>query len=476
LTVLVPITLFGWVIFAVSLFAMLPPRRAVLAAYILAWLFLPQAGMPVTGLPDLDKVTAAGAGVMLGVLLFDAGRLSTFRLSAVDLPMIAWCMSSLPSALTNDLGWYDGLSGVLRDLFTWGIPYFVGRLYFSDLQSLRELAIGIFLGGMLYVPLCLLEIRLSPQLHRWVYGFHPAHFAMAIRFGGYRPMVFMQHGLMVGMWMTSATLCGVWLWRTGALSKVRGAPMFMLVALLGATTVLCRSMGALALLLFGLGLLFVNRHVRSGALMALVLLLPPAYMLVRSQGWWDGHQLLELSARIDEERADSLRGRLLDENMLIERASEKPIFGWGGWGRWRVRNDETGEDMTSSDGMWVIVRGERGMVGLAAITLAVLLPFVLLMRRVPARDWAHPVFAGPAALAMLLLLWSIDNLFNAMHNPVYIMAAGGLSGLYLMYPHLLARQRAMWQQHSMAMQAAAVRQARAVASAAGGAVSGLAQR
>jgi hypothetical protein len=450
---------------------MLPPRRAVLAAYILAWLFLPQAGIPVTGLPDLDKVTAAGAGVILGVLLFDAGRLSTIRFSWVDLPMLAWCLSSLPSALANDLGWYDGLSGVLRDAFTWGIPYLVGRMYFKDLEALRELAIGVFLGGMLYVPLCLLEIRLSPQLHRWVYGFHPAHFAMAIRFGGYRPMVFMQHGLMVGMWMTSATLCGVWLWRTGALTKLRGAPMSLLIVGLGATTVLCRSMGALALLLLGLGLLFVNRHVRSGWLMAMVLLVPPAYMLARSQGWWDGQQLLDLSAKIDEERADSLRGRLLDENLLIERASEKPIFGWGGWGRWRVRDDETGEDMTSSDGMWVIVRGERGMFGLAANTLVVLLPFVLLLRRVPARDWTHPVFAAPAVLGMLLLMWSIDNLFNAMHNPVYVMAAGGLSGLYLAYPQLVARLQAM-QRYAFAMHAASAQRARAEAGVSSGAVQG----
>lgn len=219
--------------------------------------------------------------------------------------------------------------------------------------------------------------------------------------------------------------------------------MSVVVAVLGLTTVLCRSMGALALLAFGIGLLVINKHIRSSAVLCALLMLPPAYMLTRTQGWWDGQQMLDFAASIDVERADSLRGRLQDEDLLIERALERPVFGWGGWGRWRIRDEDTGRDLTSSDGMWVIVRGERGIVGLAVNTLVVLLPFLLLLKRVPARDWAHSAFAGPAVLAMLLLLWSIDNLFNAMHNPAFVMAAGGLSGLYLAYPQLMARYRAM---------------------------------
>ena len=66
------------------------------------------------------------------------------------------------------------------------------------------------------MPLCLYEIRMSPQLHYLVYGFYPSFFGMSVRFGGYRPTVFLQHGLAVGMWMTSASLVGVWLWYSRA--------------------------------------------------------------------------------------------------------------------------------------------------------------------------------------------------------------------------------------------------------------------
>jgi len=60
---------------------------------------------------------------------------------------------------------------------------------------------------------------------------------------------------------------------------------------------------------------------------------------------------------------------------------------------------------------------------------------------------------------MLLLLHTIDNLFNAMVNPTYIMIAGGLGSLALAY----ARGGAMTilaQRRMMMMRQAAMSQAR----------------
>jgi len=435
-TALVPISLYGWVVVVTALFTFLPPRRAVIAAFIGGWLFLPQAGIPIPGFPDLDKISATAMGAVLGVVLFDGRRLAHFRFSWVDIPMVVWCVCNVPSAVTNELGWWEGCSGALRDVFTWGIPYFIGRLYFSDLSALRELAIGFFLGGIVYVPFVAYELKMSPHLHEMVYGFHPSNFLMTIRFGGYRPMVFMQHGLMLAMWMVSATLIGVWLWHTGAVRVLFNIPIWAWVAVQTVITVMCKSTGALFLLALGLGALFINKSARSTALLVFVMSLTPVYMLVRAQGWWDGKQLIDVALMINQERADSIAGRLENEDILIAKASEKPVWGWGGWGRWRVY-DSRGNDITVSDGYWVIARGEKGMVGLASLTAIALVPFVLLLRRVPARDWANPAVAGASSLAMLLMLYSIDNLFNAMLNPIYMLAAGGLSSLYVMNPSFL---------------------------------------
>jgi hypothetical protein len=447
---LITIALYGWPVVAIALFACMPARRAAMVAYIAAWMFLPQAGIEVSGLPDITKVTAPAIGVMLGILLFDPNRLFSFRPSWVDLPLLVWFLAGYASSVTNDLGWYDGLSTVLQDVFTWGVPYLVGRLYFNDLIALRELALGIVIGGLVYVPLCLFEVRFSPQLHKLVYGYHPASFAMAIRLGGYRPMVFMQHGLMVGMWMTSATLCAVWLWRTGAVKALGRLPMSLASWTLAGTTLLCKSSGAIGLLLLGLAALFMNRFTRSGVLLAVIVLITPAYMLARTGGWWSGEQLIDLAMMLDEERAASIMVRLDNEEQLIDKASQKPWFGWGGWGRWRITDEGTGEDLTKSDGMWIITRGERGMVGLVSMTVIVLLPFALLLRRVPAKRWGEPLFAAPVALVMLAVLWSIDNLLNAMFNPVYVLAIGGVAGLYIGFPQQMAALH-RWRQQIVAL-------------------------
>ena len=93
----------------------------------------------------------------------------------------------------------------------------------------HNLAIGLFIGGLVYVPLCWLEVQLSPQLHRWLYGKHQHAFIQQMRDGGYRPMVFMQHGLMVGMWMGMTALIGIWLWKAKTLHQVWDIPMYVLV-------------------------------------------------------------------------------------------------------------------------------------------------------------------------------------------------------------------------------------------------------
>ena len=218
MSMLVPIAMFGWIPAVLVLFSLLPPRRAVIAAFLGAWLFLPVAAYPVQGLPDYDKMFAACTGVLLGVLLFDSTRVSEFRLHWLDLPMIIWCLVPFISSVTNGLGAYDGASAVLKTLVTWGLPYLIGRLYFRTTDDLRELAIGFFIGGLLYVPFCLYEIKMSPQLHRMVYGYHVS-FANSKRFEGWRPAVFMQDGLMVGMWMVTASLAGIWLWFTPGYSE-----------------------------------------------------------------------------------------------------------------------------------------------------------------------------------------------------------------------------------------------------------------
>lgn len=255
--------MYGWIAVVLALFSALPARRAAIVSFIGAWLFLPQGAFALQGLPDVTRITVTSFSVLLGVLLFDAGRLMQYRPSWVDLPMVIWYACPLASSITNGLGAYDGFSTILQRLATWGAPYLIGRLYFNTLPALRELAIGILIGGLIYVPLCLIEVRFSPQLHRWVYGQRHFDFSQTYRWGGYRPTVFMQHGLMVALWMISATLVAAWLWMSGSLKRLSSIPISVLFGALLVTSILCKSAGALALMMVGLGARCSPRDTRA---------------------------------------------------------------------------------------------------------------------------------------------------------------------------------------------------------------------
>jgi len=191
-TPLVPIALFGWIPLILLLFTMLPPRRAAVAAFIAGWCFLPMYGYPLSGLPNYDKQNATCFGILLATLIFDGQRFARFRPRMLDLPVFLWCISPFVSNTVGGFGPYEGMSTTVRYFFVWGIPYFIGRLYFTDLKAMRDLAIGLFIGGLIYMPLCLYEIKMSPQLHKMLYGFFQDDWIMTVRGGGWRPTVFMQ--------------------------------------------------------------------------------------------------------------------------------------------------------------------------------------------------------------------------------------------------------------------------------------------
>src|SRR5262245_50059510 len=108
MTVLVPIALFGWIPPIVVTFSSSPPRRAVTAAFITGWLFLPFAGYVIPGLPDYTKLSASSLGVLLATTLFCSDRLIALRPRWFDLPMATWCLCPIASSLSNGLGLYDG--------------------------------------------------------------------------------------------------------------------------------------------------------------------------------------------------------------------------------------------------------------------------------------------------------------------------------------------------------------------------------
>jgi len=442
-SILVPAVMFGWIPLVFLLFVQFPTRKAIIASFIVGWLFLPEAVLPLPGLPDYSKISATSYLILVAALFWDIERLKSFQLSWIDIPMIAWCLGSIMTSLTNGLGLYDGVTAAVENCVTWGLPYFLGRIYLNSLGALRHLAIGIFFGGLVYVPLCLYELRMSPQLHSIVYGSH-AHsdFAQTMRYGGFRPTVFMRHGLAVGAWMMAASLIGIWLWRTGVIKRIFMVDIRWPVLALILTFALTKSTGAYGLFAIGIGLLFLSTGFSTVLPVVAVAVGVFVYIYINAgtESYFTDQLVQALSNVFSPERIQSLEYRFDNEELLVDHARSHIMWGWGGWDRSTVNHPETGKRVVQ-DSLWIIAYGMRGAIGLISLFSALLLPPVAFCLRYPASLWRRKDIAPVAVLVVVMLLYVVDCLLNAMINPIYILSCGGIAGVVTQTPALAPTSR-----------------------------------
>ena len=426
---MVPLALFGWPLIAISLFLILSPRRAVIASYVGGWLFLPiTAGYEILGLPDYTKVVASIIGVVIGILLFDAKRFLSFRVQWIDASVIIFCLWGATSSITTGKGAWDAFSTILENSILWGFPYVVGRIYFKDLESFRDLALGIVIGGLIYVPLCLVEIRVSPQLHIWIYGYHQHQFEQSIRFGGFRPTVFMQHGLAVAMWMVNSSVLAIWMQANGTLRRFPGLLITGVSITLLVTTVLCKSTGALTLMMVGLAAVFAARLLQKPWPLLMLIIISPLWMTSRTLDLINGQIVYDLFSLISEDRAQSFQIRLDQEEEIRQIALQTPICGGSRW--WP----------NGADQLWLIYFRNFGIVGITTFTAIFLVPGWILLRRIPFQQLCQPDWAPVTGMILIVVLYTIDNLLNGLVNPIFTVVAGALSAACAAVPSGKLRQ------------------------------------
>ena len=417
-----------WLPFVLYIFKRYSPSVGVMVGIIGGWLFLPwKSGFKIPLLPAYDKMGATGYSALVGVAIFDSQRFNKFKLGSLEYPMLLWCISSFISSISNGLGPYDGLASSLAKTMTWGVPYFLGRIYFNNLAGIRELAIGIFAAGVIYVPLALYEIRMSPVLHKMIYGGYPrgiASIMQAKRYGGFRPFVFMEHGLELGVWFMATSLIGIWLWRSGVLKKLWNQPMILLIPLMLITFVLVKSTGAWGLLGFGLTIMLVAQFLKLSLPLVGLVLLIFYYLYIACTGLFHGGDIIAFLYQlgIPYERVSSLEFRFANEEIMGGWARHRILFGWGGWGRNFPPDFET-----IPDSLYIQIFGVNGMFGVLTWGLAILLPVCCFCLRYPAKNWFHPKVAPAAAIATVLPLYVLDCLQNSMINPIYAFMCGGLT-------------------------------------------------
>lgn len=322
---------------------------------------------------------------------------------------------------------YDALSAVINQLIVI-MPFFLGRQLFRTEEDHALLFRALILAGLFYSLLMLFEVRMSPQLHSWFYGYFPhgAHsFGQEKRFGGFRPVVFMGHGLLVAFFAVVTVIAATVFWQLKI--KVRkfssaNVTYYLLLVLLLCKSVASIMYGYVALLL--IKMTSSKTQLRIARILVLIALLYPTMSIMNI---FPHQTLMDWAESMSAERAQSLGVRFENEHRLVAHAQQRLFFGWGGWGRNRVYSEETGDDVTITDGKWIITFGVFGWLGFIAEFGLLALP---VYRAASVFKWAktQQEMTLLSAHALLIGFVMIDQLPNASLAPWLWLLAGALLG------------------------------------------------
>lgn len=338
--------------------------------------------------------------------------------------MMLYNPNDLVRPLLPGMRLYDSLSELARQIIVL-IPFFLARQYLRSEAAIREILRALVVAGLIYALPMLAEARLSPQLHTWVYGFFQHDFSQAIRFGGFRPFVFMPHGLWVAFFAFMVAMAGIAMAMTAPREKrwLRIATAVALVALIP----ICKTLGVMfyaVVLIPVLLFLPVRMHLLFGVAVSVLVL---AYPLMRGAGLVPTGPLVERVEQFNPERAQSLGFRFDNEDRIIAHVSEKPILGWGGWGRFMPHDPLTGDSRIVVDGLWIITIGQFGWLGYLALFGLLVLPLLSVWWQ-GRRAQAPPVPLTVSALVLIYATNLIDLLPNATLVPFSLLIGGALLG------------------------------------------------
>lgn len=425
-----------WPVITAMLFRRLPVGRAIIASLLVAYLFLPPppAGFDFPLLPPLTKETIPSLAMILACLILYRDRITLMPETIIGrVLVITFVCSPLATVLTNAepvfwgqmalpaLKLREAVSTMLQQALLIA-PFLMARNFLRNPDDQRDILKALFIGGMVYSVLMLIEVRLSPQLNIWVYGYFQHNFDQMIRFGGFRPIVFLYHGLWVSFFAMTAVVSAAALARRSVTRVALGfwaAAAYLLVVL-----VLSKSLGAImyGLLLVPLVAVLSSRtQLRVAALLAFVAL---AYPVLKGADLVPQEAMVQQAERVESDRANSLRFRFQQETILLHRAQEKPLFGWGLWGRNHIWDGATRTILTVTDGRWIILIGVLGWVGFLAEFGLLAWPIFLLWRKSGQGDVSP--WIGP--MALMLGINMIDLIPNATLTPLTWLMAGAILG------------------------------------------------
>jgi hypothetical protein len=410
-------------------------ESGVLMGLLGAYMFLP-AGFDIDlpGLPAFDKFSITVITIIAYLMLHKKPFGYTGLSKRMRLIFLLFLISPFLTALTNSeryfylpgLSLYDGLSDSIHN-FLYIFPFLIGVKYFRSFETQQRIFKCFVIAAVVYAVLALWEIRMSPQLHRTLYGYFPHSWLQQYRGGGFRAIVFMGHGLLVAFFLALGLAF------VSAMNKTRTKSMrvnnIALLIFIMVTLVLSKSLAALVFGMFAfLMITFMgNKLMHLAALSIAVMFI--SYPIMSSMNLFPHRTIMNYANMISPERAESLGYRFEHEEKLLAHANSKSLFGWGGWGRNRARDEMTGQNTSTTDGKWIIALGVRGWFGYITEFLFVIVPIWMAFKvRTKAKHISkkESIFLATHALIVSLIL--LDQMPNASLNPLYWLIIGALLG------------------------------------------------
>lgn len=419
----------------IALFVLLPIEAAAIWSLLGGLMLLPsgmQVDLPL--LPPLDKTSIPAISTLVLCWMKGTPTRPPHQSMLVYLLALGYVVSPILTSLGNSYelqtakesipGFYplDGLKYAGRNLIALA-PFYIGSRILHT-QNGRMLLLRTLPTAMLIYSLPMLfEVRMSPQLHTWVYGYFPNDaFAQQMRGGGFRPVVFFEHGLALAFFTSLTLIAALILVRTR--TRIFQLPAGAVAGYLSALLLLCKSLGPLFYAFFIAPIVLFTRP-RIWVMVAFpIMLMVCAYPALRGNGLAPTQIISKVATKISADRSMSFRVRVVNEEMLLVKANQKPEFGWGTWGRNRVYDKDTGQDISVTDGGWIIHFGMFGWFGYLTLFGMFAAVAYQALRAVDSRVTPGNVTLG--GLTLLLAIYVIDQVPNANPLSLTFLIAGAL--------------------------------------------------